>query len=243
MFHRKKLRYCETKDNQQKIVTLLISKTLLKTRTFSKHKRFPYEHFRYSETNNSIRKSRYTPLLLKEFQYLKLVKQWRVLPRKLLVLSDKNYSTESRDTRSIPKNFDTKTLLKHEKLWYCETKIFEQKFVIYPYQAQKFSIPEISGTLNGSSAKSFGSLRKKSSTKSWYSWHTKNFWYRSVSETLKVSLRLFLVLWDKKNFNRKSWFILIMLKIFRYPKLVQHRGVPPRSVSVPCEKEKTTKSW
>ena len=69
----------------------------------------------------------------------------------------------------IPERFWNTEVFSYDSFWYCETKNFQQKIMIYPSYAQKYSITEISEKLNGCLAKIFGTLRQKSSTKSWYS--------------------------------------------------------------------------
>ena len=59
----------------------------------------------------------------------------------------------------------------------------------------------------------------------------KLFRYRKFSETQirRVPPRNFSALWDKKNFDTKSWHNSLKHKIFRYPKLVTHWRVPLRN--------------
>ena len=79
---------------------------------------FPYECFRNCETKKFKRKSWYTPKMLKSFRNPKSVKHQLVPPPKVSATWDKAISTQSRYSL-FPKNFDTRTFLKHRwvHLW------------------------------------------------------------------------------------------------------------------------------
>ena len=72
----------------------------------------------------------------------------------------------------------------------------------------------------------------------------KKFLYQKqiVSETQRCPLRKF---WycEKKFFKRKSWYTPLILKTFRYPKLMNWWRFLPRKVSVVWNKKLSTKSW
>ena len=83
--------------------------------------------------------------------------------------------------------------------------------------------------------------------KSWYSppLLSIDFSLPEISEThhRRVPLRNFLVLWDKKNFDRKSWHYPLKHKIFRYPKFVKHKGSPTKFFAAVRQKIFDGKSW
>ena len=119
------------------------------------------------------------------------------------------------------------------------------------FSTENFGIPLLclnsfdtrnSWNTKGFHAKSFGTLRQKKSTKSWYSSYTKHFWWRNVSETLKGSPTNNFGTARQKILNRKSWFTLIMLKSFRYPEWVEQWKVLPRKVSELWDKKHSTQN-
>ena len=109
--------------------------------------------------------NRDNPLLcMKNFDTRIFPKPGRVTLQNFSVLKQKFFDGESRYPPPLCiKNFDTRVFLKRRRVplrffWYCETKNFPQKIVIYPSYAQNFSIPEISETLKGSPTKNFGTV-------------------------------------------------------------------------------------
>ena len=146
------------------------------------------------------------------------MKHWRLPPRNNSVPWHKKYSTEIRDTPIIQELFDTRTILEHRRLplrinlllW---DKNFSTENRYLPLlRSKKFDTRK--KWKKGSSTKCFGNVRQKDAKKSWYSFYTENFWYQYISETQKVHLRLFLVLWDKEFSTENCDIPLLCLYFF-----------------------------
>ena len=58
---------------------------------------------------------------------------------------------------------------------------------------------------------------------------------RTILKQRRVPLRIFSVLWDKKNSSKNRDLTLECLKCFRYPEIVKHFKVPPRNFCVSGE--------
>ena len=157
-------------------------KNFLKPKIFSKTVGFPYESFRHCETWKFRLKIVICPLLSINFF----------------------------DTRNFPKN--RRVPLQSFSFRSCETKSSDK--TVMPPLIQTFSLPEINATVKDSPTVIFGTVRQKRQKifdgKSWYSPPplSKLFRYPKLVKHLRVPLRNFLALWDKKfstgNFDTPS---------------------------------------
>ena len=147
----------------------------------------------------------------------KLVKRWRVPPRKVSVPWEKNQQnchTPIIQKKLTPERSWNTEWDPYEYFWYCETKNLQAKIVIYPFMLKKISIPKINETIKCSPAKSFGTRRQKELTKSCYSFYPEKLDNRTFLKHRMFPLWIFSVLWDKNNSSKKRDIPLKCLKVF-----------------------------
>ena len=154
-----------------------------------------------------IKKTWYTPPMLKKFRHPKLVKQWRVVPRKLLAMWDKKirqkivilliseifwYQNISETHRGSPKKFFGSVGQK-KSTENCDIPLLCWKF----FDTQKWWNTE------GFPHETFLHREKKNSTKSWYFYYPGSFWNQYICETHKGSPHDVFGNVRPKNFQQK----------------------------------------
>ena len=121
---------------------------------------------------------------------------------------------------------------------------FQQKIVISPSYAQKFSITENFWNFEWIPHEIFDTVREiKFQQKKWYSLLIyKVFRHLSFSESMKGSPRKFSALWEK-SFNRKLWYPTFRSRNFRYASFSETLKGTPQNFSALRDKKLSTKSW
>ena len=144
------------------------------TRYFLKHRRIPYEVFRYCDTKNCPQQIVVPPLMHKIFRSLNFLKHRRVPLRNISVLWDKKFTTKMWYPLLSIKIFDTRSFLKHRKvslrilfvLW--DKKIVDRIVILLSIKFLDTRKWNTEG-FKGSPMKFFGTVRRKIfDGKSWY---------------------------------------------------------------------------
>ena len=126
----------------------------------------------------------------------------------------------------------------HELFWYCETKKFRQKNVIFRSHALKVSMAEISRKVEGVTHENFQYWEAKKNQRKIAMPPTEHESFRSPkdSETQRGSPTKFIGSLREKNSTEKSDINPIGMKFLDNRTFLKYRSVPQRNLSALCAK-------
>ena len=124
----------------------------------------------------------------------------------------------------------------HEFFWLCETEVAQWKKLVSPFCFKKFRYPKFYVTSNGSSTKTFGSVRQKKfrqNRDALSALCNKTFDTGFFSKHRRVPLRQFSGLCERTFSTENNFINCFCLKLFYTLNFLKQGKVPPRSFLAP----------